>query len=185
MTWRARDNLRVTGRYDIAYTDYHQRSDGLDEIESAKTRTHAVGANTNWNPTTASYVQTDLNYVRSYTKTPADELTGAAAGILDDQFDNDYWTGSFVAGIALDERTDLRTQYFYYRADDYQDHSALRQPFGTDAEEHGAAVTLTRQLRENLRWRLGYAYFTNDEKHDGGANDYDASLVTTSVDIKF
>jgi hypothetical protein len=185
VTWRPVDRVRTTLRYDIAYTDYHQDSDGLDEIESAEVRTHAVGANTTWNPTASSYVQGDFNYVKSSTETPADELTGAAAGLLDDEFDNDYWTGSLVGGLALSERTDIRAQYFYFRADNYGGDATLRQPFGSNAEEHGASLTLAHQVSDTVRWRLGYAYFTNDEEHAGGANDYDASIVTTAVDVKF
>lgn len=185
VSWRPIDRVRLTARYDIAYTDYHQRSEELDEIESAKVRTHSIGANTSWNPTVSSYVQGDFHYVLSSTETPADELTGAAAGVLDDEFENDYWTGSLVGGLALSEKTDLRAQYFYYRADNYSGDSTLRQPFGSNAEEHGASVTLAHQVSDSLRWRVGYAFFTNDEEFTGGANDYDASLVTTAVDVKF
>ena len=185
VTWRPVDRVRLTARYDVAYTDYHQQVDELDEIESGKVRTHAIGANTSCNPTAASYVQADVSYVLSSTKTPTDEISGTAVGVLDGEFDNDYWTGSLVAGMALSERTDVRAQYFYYRADNYEGDVTVRQPFGSNAEEHGAAVTFAHQLNDKIRWRLGYAFFTNDEEYTGGANDYDASLVTTSVDVKF
>lgn len=185
VTWRALDNLRVTGRYDIAYTDYDTKVPVFGDNESAEVRTHAAGGNLSWSPTTASYLQGDVNYVRSYTDTPADELTGAATGVLESRFDNDYWTASVVGGFALSERTDVRGQYFFYKADNYHDSSAVRQPFGSDSTEHGFSVGLAHQLTDAVRWRLAYAYFTNNEDLAGGADDYDASLISTSFDFKF
>ena len=57
--------------------------------------------------------------------------------------------------------------------------------FGSDATEHGFSVGLAHQLTDTIRWRLAYAYFTNDEDLAGGANEYDASLISTSLDFKF
>ena len=185
VTWRILDSLRATGRYDIAYTDYHQRVPVFGENESAKVRTHAAGGNLSWSPTTTSYLQGDVNYVRSYTDTPAEDLTGAAAGLLESRFDNNYWTASVVGGVALSERTDLRGQYFFYQADNYHDSSGVRQPYGSDATENGFSIGLAHQLTEAIRWRLAYAYFTNNEDLSGGADDYDASLISTSFDFKF
>ena len=44
---------------------------------------------------------------------------------------------------------------------------------------------VAHKLNDMLRWKVGYAFFTNDEEYTGGANDYDASLVTTSLDVTF
>jgi len=186
VTWRILDSLRVTGRYDIAYTDYTQRAPVFGDNLAAKVRTQAAGGNLSWSPTTTAYIQGDVNYVRSYTELPEKEdLTGNAATVIGHRFDNDYWTASVVGGIALSERTDVRGQYFFYKADNYHDHSATRQPFGSDATEHGFSVGLAHQLTDTVRWRLAYAYFTNDDDLAGGANDYDASLISTSLDFKF
>jgi hypothetical protein len=186
ITWRILDSLRATGRYDIAYTDYKQRAPVFGDNESAKVRTHAVGGNLSWSPTTTSYIQGDANYVQSYTESPEEEdLTGNAATVLGHRFDNDYWTASVVGGIALSERTDLRGQYFFYKADNYNNTWAVRQPFGSDATEHGFSIGLAHQLTDAIRWRLAYAYFTNNEDLTGGRNDYDASLISTSLDFKF
>ena len=185
LTWRVRSNVRLTGRYDVAYSDYDQRSEGLGEFSSAQVRTHAIGGNASWNPTPASYVQADLNYVNSETDTPGETLDGFADNLVADDFDNDYWTASLVSGVALTEKTDVRGQYFYYRADNYDDNSAFTQPYGSNASEHGFALTLGHRFTDNLRGRFGYAFFTNDEELAGGANDYDASLVTAAVDVQF
>jgi hypothetical protein len=186
ITWRILDSLRATGRYDIAFTDYEQRAPVFGDNEAAKVRTQAVGGNLSWSPTTASYLQGDFNYVNSYTENPEEEdLTGNAATVLSHRFNNDYWTASVVSGLALSERTDLRGQYFFYKADNYENTWAARQPFGSDATEHGFSIGLAHQLTDEIRWRLAYAYFTNNEDLTGGRNDYDASLITTSFDFQF
>jgi hypothetical protein len=100
-------------------------------------------------------------------------------------FDNDYWTASLTGGVALDEKTDLRGQYFYFRASNYADNSAVGQPYGLTAEEQGVSLALSRQLTEKVRGRLAYGFFTNDEVLAGGANDYHASAITGSLEVTF
>jgi hypothetical protein len=183
-TWRLLANVRSTIRYDVACSQFEQESEGLTEVQPAQIRTHGIGGNLSWNPTPASYVQSDVNYVMSTTDTPGNNLSGTADDLAVD-FDNDYWTTSLVGGVALDERTDLNARYFYFRADNYDDNSAVSQPYGLNAEEHGFSVALHRQLTEQIRGGLAYAFFTNDEELAGGANDYDASAITGSLEVTF
>jgi hypothetical protein len=185
ISYRVLDNLRLTARYDGAFQKFDQRSDGLDDVDSAKVDMNAVGTGTTWNPTAGSYVQGDVNYVISRTRAPIDELTGAAAGVAAQDFDNNYWTATVTTGLALTEKIDVGTQYFYYRADNYDNVSATTQPYGANASEHGASAHIALRTSEHLRWRLAYAYFTNDEETTGGANDYDASVITAGVDMTY
>lgn len=185
VTWRIIDSLRTTARYDIAYTEWRQRSDGLSSVDSARVHTHVVGSTTTWSPTSRSYLQGDISWVRSDTDNPSEKLSGAAAGLINDDFDNDYLTTSVVGGLALTDATDIQGRYFYYRANDYDNVSATSQPYGADTEEHGVAVSLAHRFNDNVRWRLGYAFFTSDEGLKGGADDYDASIVTTALDLTF
>jgi len=100
-------------------------------------------------------------------------------------FVSDYWTATLTAGLAVTETIDLRSQYFYYGADTYENIFSTSQPYGAHATEHGVSLQLGYQMSHNLRWRAGFAYFTNDEKTAGGANDYDATVLTRGVDMKF
>jgi hypothetical protein len=185
VTWRILDSLRATARYDIALTDYRQRSDGLANVDSARVRTHVVGGSWTWSPTAWSYLQTDVSWVKNETDNPSEQLSGGASGLIVDDFDNDYLTTSVVGGLALTDATELQGRYFYYRANDYDNVSATTQPYGADSTEHGFALTLAHRFSEHVRWRLGYAFFTNDEGLNGSADDYDASIVTSTVDFTF
>src|SRR6185295_10542072 len=98
---------------------------------------------------------------------------------------NDYWNASAGVNFVLDDKTDLQAQYSYYRADNYVDNSAVSQPYGVDAEEHGITATLVRRLTDRVRWTLRYGFFRNRDRTSGGRNDYDAHLVMTSMQVRF
>jgi hypothetical protein len=183
-SWRALDMLRLTLRYDIAYTEISNESEGLRDINAGEILTNSYGASANWTPVARMYVQADGAYVDSSTDTPADGVGGSIGDAVPD-FDNDYWNAALNIGVALDDHTDLETRYFYYRADNYKDNSLAGQPYGSDAEEHGASVSVRRQWTEDLATQLRYAYFNNDEKLSGGFDDYEMSAVTGSLEVKF
>jgi len=129
-------------------------------------------------------VQGDVGYTSSQTDTPADGLGGAAAGLVTD-FDNDYWNAVLSAGIALNEETDLSVRYFFYRANNYKNNSSVSQPFGSDAEEHGVSVGLSRKLSDNTKAGLRYGFFSNNEGLTGGRNDYNVSVISGTMEVSF
>ena len=71
--------------------------------------------------------------------------------------DHDYIDGSFTAGYALTEKTDLQAQYFVYYANNFTDNSASSVPYNVSAEEHGITGTLihrfSSELRMNVHWQ--------------------------------
>ena len=75
---------------------------------------HIIAQDVSWTPWSRLYLQAGFNYVLSETKTPASDVTPA---ILPAQ--NNYWTLNFSSGLVLDDKTDLKLGFFYYRADDY------------------------------------------------------------------
>ncbi len=184
VAWTARDDLRMTIRYDRVRTEVLNRSDLLQRVESAEIDSNLIGLNATWNPLTNAYVQADVAYAESQTDTPADTLTGSATGLVTD-FNNDYWNATLVSGIALNEDTEVQARYFLYKADNYTDNSAFSQPYGSDSEEHGVSLGLNRRLGEHNRVRFNYAYITNDEVLAGGRDDYEASIVTLSLETQF
>jgi hypothetical protein len=183
-TWRLHDTLRLTARYDIAYTEINNGSEDLRKIDAAEIETHSIAGGATWSPVGSMYIQTDVRYVDSTTDTPANGVGGVAGDRVTD-FDNDYWNATLSIGVALDEVTDLESRYFFYRASNYADNSLSSQPYGTDAEEHGVSISVRRQWTEKLATRLRYAYFKNEDDLYGGNNDYELSAVTGSLEVKF
>ena len=98
---------------------------------------------------------------------------------------NDYWNASCLIGYAIDDKTDVQAQYFYYRANNYVDNSTYGQPYGAGAREHGVTATINREISKSVRVSLKYGFFRNREETYGGHNDYDAHLVLATMQYRF
>jgi hypothetical protein len=179
-TWRPLNNLTLVGRYDFQLSTVDTRGDGLALVESSEITSHILSGSASWTPVSRLYLQASVSYAMDETETPVPGITPVVTDA-----ENNYWNGTFSAGFALDEKTDLQGSYFYYRSDNYQDNSAFSVPFGSEAEEHGMTVALIRRIRENLQWTVKYGFFTLDDRTSGGHSDYDAHLLYTSVRCLF
>ena len=181
VTWRPMSNFTSVTRYDFQKATVDTRGDFLQEVQSSDITVHIFSESITWNPIEQLYLQAAVHYVQSTTDTPADQqLPGV---ILDGE--NDYWNGTFSAGYAFDDKTDLQLTYFYYRADNFQDNSSGGQPYGAGAEEHAVTATLTRAITKNIRATLKYGYFSNCDETSGGHNNYHAHLIATSLQYQF
>ncbi len=183
-TWRALNNLSLIARYDFDLSSIDSRAEGLAEVESAEITSHIVGATAAWNPASSVYVQANGSYALSQTDTVADELNGATGRLVPD-FDNDYWSADLSGGWAPDESTDLRARYYFYRAEDYVDNSAVTQPFGSHVEEHGVRVELGRKISEATRVTAGYGFVQAEDRESGGKDDYQVHLITAELEFKY
>lgn len=188
LTLRPLNSMTLVTRYDFQFATVETAGNiqdlGVAEDQSAKTVSHIISQSACWSPLPRLFLQGDFSYVLDYTHTPANDLTGAATElVLESQ--NNYWNVSVLVGYALNEKTDLQFQYYYYRADDYVDNAAFSQPYGAGGEENGVTVTLIRQISRSLRWTLKYGYFTNHDQTYGGHYDYNAHLVYSSLQYRF
>lgn len=191
MTLRPLMNLTLISRYDFQVTSYDMRGDinsfgiPLARIESAEATSHILSQSVSWNPLPRLYTQGSISYALQHTDTPASSLTGTASSLVQNA-ENDYWNASTLIGYALTEKSDLQTQYFYYRADNYNvSNASVGLPYGAGAEQHGVTLTLLNRLRKNLIWKIQYGYFTGHDETSGGHNDYIAHLVYSSVQYRF
>ena len=138
-----------------------------------------------WNPCARLYLQADGSYVWNKTDTPADYnlIPNTSPTVLD--FHNDYWTASAAIGFVVDEKTDVRAEYSYYRADNYENNALVAQPYGMGATEHTVGATITRQIAKNVRLKVQYGYFRYRDETSGGHNNYDAHAVFSSLQFRF
>jgi hypothetical protein len=118
--------------------------------------------------------------VLSDTKTPASDATAA---ILRAQ--NNYWLINFSALFVVNDRTDLKVNYFYYQADNYKNILLAGVPYGAGADEHGIAATLTRRISKNMRLTLKYAYYLYDDATFGGNTGFDGHLIYSTLQYRF
>ncbi|PYJ10686.1 MAG: hypothetical protein DMF06_05480 [Verrucomicrobia bacterium] len=184
VTWRPASNFTSVSRYDYQHGTTDTRGDLLSPIQSADINAHILSETLTWNPCPRLYIQGSVNYVRNETDTPADQLVPSMPVLVLDSR-NDYWNGTITAGYALGDKTDLQVSYFYYRADDFQDNSAVSQPYGADAEEQAVTAVLTHEFSRNIIGKLRYGYFTNRTDAYGGVHNYDAHVVGASLQYRF
>lgn len=184
MTLRPSSSVTLVGRYDFQLSSIHTQAEGYPAVQSAEVTTHVFGGSATWVPHGRWYLQAGGNLVLDRTETPANELTGSQAGLVQSSR-NDYWNANFMAGLVLTDKTDLQANYVYYRANNLDDNSRVSVPYGADIEEHGVTATMTRRITEQLRWKMQYGYFNGRDDLSGGHNDYEAHLVYSSVHYLF
>jgi hypothetical protein len=182
VTWRpSKANVTFVTRYDFQMATIDTRGDFLGMGQSADITAHVLSESITWSPLPHLYLQGAVHFVLNETDTPADQQVG----LVVHDMENNYWNGSLTAGYALSDKTDLQVNYFYYRADDFQDNSLVSVPYGADAEEHAVTVTLNHEFTKNIRGSLKYGFFNNRTEAYGGRHDYDAHLLATSLQYRF
>jgi hypothetical protein len=184
LTWRPIDKLTLVTRYDLQFNTIHMQGTGLGEQQSAEQTAHIIGETITWTPTSRLYIQPGVNYVLDTTKSAATSVPTFPGNPVEDAH-NDYFTVTCTTGLVLDDRTDLQLQYNYYLADNFRDVSAITQPYGADAEEHGVIASLIRRVNPRLKVTLRYGYYSGRSEFFGGFNDYDAHLVYASTQYLF
>jgi hypothetical protein len=190
VTLRPRNNLTLVTRYDFQLSTIDLLGDRtnllgmpIEKVQSGEVTTHIISQSVSWTPFPRLYLQASGSYVIDETDTPVANWLGTNNLVLNSM--NNYWNASGTAGYVLSEKTDLQAQYFYYRADNYEDNSLDSMPYGVDAEEHGVIGTVIHRLTNQLRLSLKYGFFRNREATFGGHNDYDAHLVYSSLQYRF
>jgi hypothetical protein len=184
LSLRPMNNLTLVTRFDIQLSTIDTESGEFREVQSGRMRSHIISQSISWAPLNRLYFQASGTYARDETESPVDRLAPPPGSFVRDAR-NDYMNASVLAGISLDDRTDLQLQYFFYYADNDLDQGVESVPYNSSSEEHGVSASLTRQLTAALRWTLKYAYFTNNDDTFGGNKDYDAHLVYSSMQLRF
>lgn len=184
VTWRLLPTLSLVSRYDFQLSTVHTRPDELTEIESGNTKRHIFAETLSWTPINRLYMQLGGNYVLQNTHTPAEELSGAMAGVVLSS-PADYWSINTAVGYALDNKTDLQTTYSYFRSANFVDNSDVGLPFGAGATQNMVGASLSRQISKSLKWTLRYAFSSYRDQTYGGQWNYDAHGILSTLQYRF
>ncbi len=182
-TWRPLSSVTLITRYDFQLSTVDSKADFLNGQQSAEITSHIISESISWMPLSRLYLQASASYALDSTDTPAANALGSTNLVLNAA--NDYWNASVLVGYALNDKTDVQAQYFYYHADNYVDNSAFSQPYGAGAEEHGVTATINREISKAVRVSLKYGFFRNRDETSGGHNDYQAHLVLATMQYRF
>lgn len=183
LTLRPATTVTLVSRYEYQVSTIHTKPDpssGLAETESSTMTSHILAQNISWTPWSRLFLQTGFNYVASEVETPVSNFTQS---VLNAQ--NNYWTLNFSSGFVIDDKTDFNVNYFYYRADDYQNNSAFGVPYGSGTQEHGVTATLVRRLTDRMRLTLRYGFFHSDDDLYGGHRNFDAHGIFSTIQYRF
>jgi hypothetical protein len=183
LTLRPMRTVSTITRYEYQYSTIYTRPDPVSELsgaDSSRMTSHIIAQDISWTPWSRLYLQTGFNYVWSQTATPASDFT---ASVLNAQ--NNYWTLTAASGVVLDDKTDLRLAYVFYRANDYQDNSAVGVPYGAGGEQNSITATLTRRFTKNIRWSLKYGFTHYTDQLYGDNRNYQAHMLYSGLQYRF
>ncbi len=164
----------------------------LDSENTAFIKSHMITETVTWNPLARLYFEGDLSYVLSQTSTPVDGviLNGSTAtaqytSATFEDYNNDYWTITGAAGYVVDDKTEIRAEYMYYRAGNYLKNAQVAMPYGATDSESTVSATVTRQLTKSMRLLVKYSYFTYEDKTSGNRDNYDAHAFYSGLQVRF
>jgi hypothetical protein len=126
------------------------------------------------------YIQANLGYVMNQTTSAAVLYTPALL-----TSNNTYWTASLGAGLAISNKTQLRADCSYYRANDYVNNALYGVPYGSGASEFDFSATLSHQITNNVGVSVKYYFNSYTDQLSGGNNNYLAQMIVTSMQVKF
>lgn len=184
VTWKPLPRLTLVSRYDYQISRAYTEPEQLAPIESARNERHMFGETLSWTPLNWLYAQAFGNYVLDTTHSPVEDVTGAMSGVILSA-PNDYWIAGGTLGFVLDPKTDLQTSYSHYAADNYVDNSSVSIPYGSGARHDEVSSTLVRKISERVRWTLRYAYTQYRDETSGGAMNYTAHGILSTVQYRF
>jgi hypothetical protein len=184
LTYRPVSKVTLVSRYEYQYSTIEMRPDpatGLSQQQTSKMTSQIIGQNLAWTPLSWLGLQAGVNYVLSTTATPNGDATYSQS-VLNAQ--NNYLTVNANADFILDDKTDLDVGYFYYHANDFKN-PATGLPYGAGAEEHSVTSTLTRQLTQQLRLMVRFAYSHYNDTANNGYGSFDSYLVSSGLQYRF
>jgi hypothetical protein len=181
LTVRPTSRIQSSLQYQMVISDIdtRARTEPSLEIRSGNYDAHIVSWSVTVTPINRLYFTGLLSYENARTKTFYDPAPEVVA------FDNDVFSTILSATYAIDEKTDVSTEYIFSYSDNFKDNSENGLPLGVDHERHGLGATLSRQLSKNILAKLRYGFYHYDEDSSGGVNDYTAHLIGASAVFKF
>ena len=171
---------------------------GVETYDSMNSISHNIGETIDWTPINQFYVQANADLVFNVIDTvypragvvPAATVSGVANvsynanGVLQNS-NNNYFTGSFLAGAVVSKRDDVQVKFTYYRANNGDSRLAnLTLPYGVVATEYSASVALKHKFSANVMGNLKVGYFDSHNGTTGSNTDFHGPMAYISIEFK-
>ncbi|MEI6278818.1 MAG: hypothetical protein WCQ16_05470 [Verrucomicrobiae bacterium] len=187
VTWKPVGCLSLVTRYDFQSTAVYSEWE-KDPIRSgfiapptlsSRMTNNMLTECVTWTPLDRLYIQANLAYVLNVTSSPC---TSQSPGVQNSN--NDYWTASIGAGFAIDNKTQLRADCSYYRANNYQ-YTQYTMPYGAGNTEVDFSASISRQITRNVAVSLKYYCSSYTDQTSGGNNNYLAQTIMSGMQVRF
>jgi hypothetical protein len=165
---------------------------GAEEYDSMKAKNHTLSETIDWAPSQQLYVQANLNVVFDVINTVYPRAGVAPATATNIAWDvnqvlqnanNNYVTGSVMAGAVLSKEDDLQVQFTYYRANNSDAQLASRtQPYGSDLKEYMVTAGLKHKFSDKWIGHAKLGYLDNKNAATGGRTSFRGPLGYVSIE---
>ena len=165
---------------------------GAEEYDSMNAKNHTLSETVDWTPNQQFYMQANLNVVFNVINTVYPRAGTAPATATNIAWDvnqvlqnanNNYITGSVLAGAVLSKEDDLQVQFTYYRANDGNAQLASRtQPYGANLKEYMVTAGLKHKFSDKWIGHAKVGYLDNKNAATGGHTSFRGPLGYVSIE---
>ena len=152
-----------------------------DEVTSGKARAQTISESIDWTPYKQFYVHGDIDVVFDYLQTAYPVVTVNAAASIPSPIqnaNNNYITGSVLAGFVLNKRADAQIQAIYAHANNYNPGIAYGgQPYGAGFLEESITAGLKYKVTDRLFVDGKVGYLRRTDATTGGFTNYSGPLA--------
>jgi len=191
VTWRPLPSVSLVSRYDILKTTIKSqfRADGAPVDTLPYTAAYGLGGVINnqmvtesitWSPVDRLFIDGGLSFVLSQINSPASGRSQALQAS-----NNNYWTGNLGAGYAIDAKTEIRGDFTYYSANNYQNNAQYGVPYNAGGWQYTFSASISRQITRNISLSLKYYFDNYHDQLSGGNNNYTAQMIATGLQMRF
>lgn len=172
--------LTCTTRYVRQNGKMNTQTDVNDKYASLDSTNHLFGETIDWTPNNQVYVQANLNVVFATASTAYPRAGGTANDVLRNA-DNNYVSGSVVAGCVVGKATDAQLQYTWYRADNFNAAIVASQPYGAAVKEYTVTLALKHKFSDRIIANAKIGYYDSKNDTTGGFTNFKGPLAYVSL----
>ncbi len=188
---KVRPDLSFTTRYqpqggNIAVTSNAASGGTGTENPSGKARSQLISETVNWNPIKQFYAQASINIAYNYIQTAYPTVVvNTTAPLIPTPIvnsDDNYVTGTALAGFVVDKATDAQVQLTWQQATDYNPQVALGgQPYGASFLYESATLGLKHKFSDRIIGDCKIGYLRSTDGTTGGFTNYHGPLGYLSI----
>ena len=152
------------------------------QFDSMDAESHLIGETVTWSPNKNVYVQAGINLSYNVIST-AYPRAGGLGNLRGQNSDNNYVTGNFLTGFAVDKNTDATVEYTYQKADNFVAAQAVgTQPYGAGYKDYSFSVGLKHKFSDKWVGSAKLGYIESRSDMTGGNSNFRGPLAYIAIE---